>query len=257
MHVADAPSVALDDARAGPRRLAKRVQRGDAHDRDLQDLGGTIRRAPDRNSGAVADLAAERADRVIGRAIDADDLIADLQAGARCRTALEHRIDEIAAIDAHREDTDAGERYAGAPEAVVELLLRHGGAAEHRHQDVVVDIVGRKQAGVRALELAKQRVDTASSHLEVGSLDHARAHLCGTLLPADGGEPILVPERLRRGRDDGIEQRAEVLRSGRGLGFGFGTSRWAAWRLLRKRRGGYRDRKSENSEAGKDVSAGA
>ena len=120
---------------------------------------------------------------MIGRAVDGDDLVADFHSGALRRRAFQHAVDEVAPVDARREDADAGIGDPGAPEAVVSFFARQGRAAEDGEQDVVVDVVGRQQAGVGHLQLAEQRVDAARRLVEVRGRHDAGARLGCALRP--------------------------------------------------------------------------
>ena len=182
---------------------------------------------------------------MIGRPVDGEDLVADLEPRAVGRRSLQHRIDEVAAVDLDREVADAGIRYARPPEPLVELLLGHAGAAEHVKQDVVLHIVGRQQGGVRGLELGEQRIDAASRLIEARCLDHARAHLGRALLPADLREPLLVPERCCRPLHHRVEQLAEVGGCQRALRRGPD-----ARRLLRRERRCRREKEGRNETCG-------
>ena len=178
----------------------------------------------------MADLAAEGADRVIGRAIDGQDLVADLQSRPFGRRSFQHRVDEVAAVDAHREVADAGVGDARAPEPLVALRLGHVRPAEDGEQDVVVHVVGGQQAGMRGLQLAEQGVDAARGLLEVRRIDHALADLRRALAPADLRQPLLVPELLRGLLHHRVEQLPEFalgwgLRRG-SLGAGNRRSPW-------------------------------
>ena len=109
-----------------------------------------------------ASLAAERADRMIGRAVHADDFVADLEAGPVGRIAFQQHIDEVAPVDARGEDADAGVRHACAPEPPRSW---HGPRRQPQH--VVVDVVGRQQNGMRGLELVEQQIDATGRVLQV------------------------------------------------------------------------------------------
>ena len=196
MHIADAPAVLLDDPRTGQRGVAERLERHDVDHVDIDRRDRAVRAAANRDGCVPAAFAAERADRMVGRAVHADDLVADLEAGAVGRIAFQQQIDEVAPVDARGEDADAG-IGAAAPEY----------AAQH----VVVDVVGRQQNGMRGLELVEQQIDATGRVLQVRRGDDAGALAAHPFEPVQLGEAVLVPEALLDGIDDRIEQASELF----------------------------------------------
>src|SRR5262249_51242011 len=100
VHVADAAAVAFEHARTGGGGIAKSLERRKRDDFDLELLWRGLGGASKPDLYLVADLAAEGADRMVGGMIDAQDFVADLQAGALGGRAFEHSVDKIAPIEA-------------------------------------------------------------------------------------------------------------------------------------------------------------
>src|SRR5204863_293225 len=92
----------LDHARARPRRLVEGLERRNAHHIDANRLDRTVLGAPKGDARLLADLAAERADGVELVPVNADDLVASLDAGALSRRILDHGVEQAAELLARR-----------------------------------------------------------------------------------------------------------------------------------------------------------
>src|SRR5689334_19630717 len=120
--IADAAAVALDHPGALHGGIAKGLQRRNADDFGVHFLRRRLGGTSDFDADLFPDLVAEGADRMVGRRIDAEDLVADLEAGAIGRRALEDRVDKVTAVAVRREETNPGVAHSAAPEALRDEL---------------------------------------------------------------------------------------------------------------------------------------
>jgi hypothetical protein len=210
MDIADAAAVALDDARRVLGRGRERVGWPDRHDIDAKLLRLRIRFAPYRERDRRSDLAPERGNRRVGLAIDRDDFVTVGQSCARRRRALQHAIDEMAAIDLARERADARIIRAIAPEFPRHQAETVGAGADDVEQDVILIIVGREQRGVRRVQFAQQSVDAADC-LRIRRCGHDRGtHGRRTRAPVEPLQQSFVVEIFLDRLHDRIVELAEI-----------------------------------------------